>query len=358
MKRSRAALLAVAVALTAGAASIVVVDRSENEGDKSSMTDPAAPDRTSKDRPKLPRTNVQSETIGMFTARLPEALAAGLQRPAERAPAYEIRASKGTAVAIRLRDALGLAGEPVADAAGVIVADTGSDRVLRVVFAPGNPWMMYRGDPACLRTPDAGIAPDGRIFCMTEQGNSESDRLLKERTITEEQARSVARQFMSGLGLDVRNIIVSDHADAGWGIGGGAWGVAIETAVGGLPAIGLDTHLSIAEEARVTSGYGMVVEPKPLGDYPLVDVSEAHARLTQWLDESAPRSPIEFRRGEAPAEPPTTIVGARLALAFSEPPVPSGTRREVSYLVPTFVLDASDGRVFPIPAVTADHLAE
>lgn len=306
--------------------------------------------------PKLPRTNVQSETFGMFTARLPETVSADLHSPATRGPAFELKASEGTEIAIRLRDALGLRGQPEVDADGVIVADTNSDRVLRVVFAPGNPWMMYRGDPACLRTAEAGVGPDGRIFC--ELGTSGTNRVLAPRTVTSDEARALADDVMAELDIEARNVIVSDNGERGFDSGGGSWGVTVETAVAELPVIGLDTHLVIAEAGLVISGYGKIAKPELVGEYPLIDVGEAQERLLEWLRESAPRSPVESRRGEAPAPAPTTIVGVRLALALSEPSVPPGTRREVSYLAPTLVLDASDGMVFPVPAATAEHLAD
>lgn len=350
----RRAAGAAAAILIVGATSVAVVDRYQPRR-ADAPPDVPSTDTSSEVLPKLPRTNVQTETTGAFTARLPDIVNASLEPPATRAPAFELRASKGTDVAIRLRDALGLAGDPELDADGVIVADTASDRVLRVVFAPGNPWSLYRGDPACLRSGDAGVAPDGRIFC--ELGSSGTPSMLAPRTVSSEGTRALAQSVVADLGLEARNIIVSDQGDAGWGVGGGGWGVAVETAVAGFPAIGLDIQLFVAEGGRVMSGYGMVAEPEPLGEYPLIDVTEAHARLLQWLRDAGARSPIESRRGEGPAEAPTTVVGVRLALAFSEPPVKAGTRREVSYLVPTLVLDASDGAVFPIPAVTAEHLA-
>ena len=350
--------LAVAAILIVGAASIVVVDRYQSDrGDALSPDGPSA-DATSETLPKLPRTNVQTETIGAFTYELPQALSADLGPPASRAPAFELRSSEGTEIAVRLRDAFGLTGELEVDANGVIVADRFSDRVLRVVFAPGNPWSMYRGDPACLLTAEAGVAPDGRIFCTTDSGQSEGARFLAPRTVTEEQAGSIARDVMSRLGLEVRNIIVSDHGDAGWGMGGGAWGIVVETAVAGLPVIGLDFRLSVAEAGRVVWGFGMVPEPAMVGEYPLIDVATAHGRLIESFRDAEAGSQVGSRLGGGHDPTPATIVGVRLALALSEPPVKAGAQREVSYLVPTLVLDASDGAVFPVPAVTAEYLAD
>lgn len=334
----------------------MVVDRSETPRRDAETSDTDAGVKESDALPKLPRTNVQSETFGAFTARLPETISADLEPPATHAPAFQLRARKGTEGAVRLRDALGLTGRPEVDADGVIVADTKSDRVLRVVFAPGNPWMMYRGDPACLRTTEAGVGPSGQIFC--ELGTSGTHRVLAPRTVTSDEARATARDVMADLGIEARNIIVTDNGETGFDGGGGTWGVTVETAVAGFSVIGLDTQLVIAEAGDVISGYGKLAQPESVGEYPLTDVAGAHARLLQWLNESGPRSPVESRRGEAPAPAPTTIVGVRLALALSEPPVPAGTRRRVSYLVPTLVLDASDGAHFPVPAVTAEHLAD
>ena len=350
--------LAVAVVLLLAVAVIVAVDRAQPRGGEAPSRERPPGAGGAEARPKLPRTNVQTETINAFTASLPETIAAGVVSTEKQAPAFELRASRGTAIAIRLRDALGLVGTPEVDPDGVIVADTASDRVLRVVFAPGSPWMMYRGDPACLRTAEAGVSPDGRIFCATELGRSGSDRLLAARTVTAEEARSIAEEAMSRLGLEARNLIVSDSGDPGPGLGGATWGVTVETAVGGFSVIGLDTRLSVAENGRVVSGFGMVAQPELVGTYPLIDAPAAQARLLESLRESGHRSPVESRRGVGPAPEPTTIVGARLALALGEPPVKPGMRREFSYLVPTLVLDASDGAVFPVPAVTAEHLAD
>lgn len=358
MKLGATGALAAAAILIVGAASIVVVDRYQSgRGDAAAPDGPSA-DASSEPLPKLPRTNVQTETIGAFTSKLPQAVSADLGPPASRAPAFELRTSKGTEIAVRLRDAFGLTGEPEVAANGVIVADKASDRVLRVVFAPGNPWMMYRGDPACLRTAEAGVGPDGQIFCETEMGWSGSGGPLVPLTVTADEARAVAQDAMTQLGLEARNVIVSGHANANFGEGGGSWGVVVETEIAGLPAIGLDTRLSVAEDGRVMSGFDTVAEPESLGEYPLIDVTAAHERLLESFRDAEAGSQVGSRLGGGHDPTPTTIVGVRLALALSEPPLQAGAQREVSYLVPTLVLDASDGSVFPVPAVTVEHLAD
>ncbi|MBW3537356.1 MAG: hypothetical protein KY395_06265, partial [Actinobacteria bacterium] len=284
-----------------------------------------------------------------------------------------------------------------------LVTDSGSDRVLRVGKAPGHPWTLTRGDAECLDRPDAVVSSDGTVSCPASgvgtsgsaQGGTSSGSTGSESqgSATEEArcppvacppgqvcaqvcpdptpvtrpfpfesdepsfelpdpqaAESRTREVLNAMGLEVARTTLAAAAD------GSAWEVLAEVSVGGLAAVGMETHLSIGEDAEVVAGTGMVPDVELLGRYPLVGAREALSRLQ-------PTATVPPPGGAEPAVAPdprdgtaveTVVTGIRLVLLLQ---VGNVQQLAGDYLVPAFLIDASDGAVFTVPAVTDEHLA-
>ena len=405
------AITATLVILLVGALAMMAVARS-------------AP-RTGGDLPLLPApagaaSAGDAEALTIAAAPPPTTLAPGVRAPATDAPAYRLNPGASDNIATALSVALGITAgsESRSDERRVLVVDKDSDRVLHISQEPGSPWSLSRGDPDCFDRPDSSVSSDGSISCApSASGGSEpgqvdgsepsqgvgssgssgssarqSDEAVRcqpvdcpdgqacaqvcaEPTPAEdippaepvelpspEAAETRTREVLRALGLQVVRTTLSAAPD------GTSWQVLAEVSVGGITAVGMDTHLSIGEGGDVVAGSGMLPDVELLGRYPLVDAQAALSRLqatqsptsgvpgvTGGLepDVGAPEPAIAPEFPEASG--PTTATGIRLVLLLQ---LGNLEDRSGSYLVPAYLIDASDGSVFTVAAATDEYLAE
>ena len=382
------ALMASVVILVAGALAMFAVGRAG----------PAAGDL-----PLLPPLDADSragaESVTIAATPPPSSLGPGVVAPADQAPAYRLQAdSSPGAAAATLTAALGLTAGPQsrADEGAVLVVDANSDRLLRVENSPGYPWSLLRGDPDCFGSPDSSVSSDGTISCPDsadsepgQVGGSEPSQeqvrcppvecpegqacaqvcpdpqlfppvddqppvQLPSPQVAEERAREVIR----AIGLDVARSTLAVAPD------GSSWQVLAELSVGGITAVGMDTQLSIGEDARVIAGSGMIPDARLLGVYPLITADEALVRVQQIHSPNdqpqfdgrepavgAPEPMIDY--SSVPPQDETAVTGMRLVLLLQ---ASGGGPRSGAYLVPAFLLDTSDGSVFTVPAAMDEHL--
>lgn len=357
-----------------------------------------------RDLPMLPPYGGSAEELALLTANAPASLDPGVMAPAGEGPAYLLRGGDSSEVVAALSVALGFTAgsESRSNAQGFVVVDKGSDRILQVARAPGHPWNLTRGDPDCVGRPDATVSSDGTVSCPDSGvGSDEAGQVggspgsagsfdpagpsgeSTEATRCEpvdcpegqacaqvcaeptpiapvpepvsapielpppDRAEQRSREVLNAMGLEVARTTLTGAAD------GSGWQVLAEVAVGGLTAVGLDTHLVIGEDVEVVSGRGMLPDVELLGRYPLIDAEQALARLQANLGPRAggPEPAVAV----APGTQPSSVVAMRLVLLLQ-----SGLAgdRTGDYLVPAFLVDASDGAVFTVPAASDEYLAE
>ena len=386
------AITAALVILLAGALAMIAVARS-------------AP-RSGGDLPLLPSPDGSAsagdvEALTIAAAPAPTSLAPGVRAPATEAPAYRLNPGASDNISTALAVALGITAgsESRSDERRVLVVDKDSDRVLYIGQEPGSPWSLSRGDPDCFDRPDSSVSSDGSVSCApTSSGGSEpgqvdgsepsqgsgssgstgSEEQLRCQPVecpegqacaqvcpdptsieatpaqpvdlpSPEEAETRSREVLRALGLQVVRTTLSAAPD------GSAWQVLAEVAVGGITAVGMDTHLSIGEGGEVVGGSGMLPDVELLGRYPLVDAQAALDRLqaTQSPALGAPEPAIapDFPQSSGP----TTATGIRLVLLLQ---LGNLEDRSGSYLVPAYLIDASDGSVFTVAAATDEYLAE
>ena len=375
------------------------------------------------DLPLLPpldgNSRAGAESLTIAASPPPSSLGPGVTGPADEAPAYRLRSGPSASAVEALATALGLSAEPGSQLDGpfAVVVDRESDRFLRVENSPGHPWQLMRGDPECLDGPDSSVSSDGSISCPVSSGVVEPDQVSGSDPSTgsgvggsgvagssspfepgdDEQVRcppvdcpegqacaqvcpepfpfdpphapsfelpppqaaeTRAREVLRALGLEIARSTLAVAPD------GGAWQVLAELAVGGIPAVGMDTQLSIGEDSQVIAGSGMLPDAELLGSYPLITADEALVRLQQIHSPNnqpqfdgrepamgAPEPAIDY--GSQPPLEDVVATGMRLVLLLQ---AAGGGARSGSYLVPAFLVDASDGSVFTVPAAMDEHL--
>ena len=401
------AITATLVILLVGALAMMAVARS-------------AP-RSGGDLPLLPAPGGSAagdaESLSIAAAPAPTTLAPGVRAPATEAPAYRLNPGASDNIATALSVALGITAgsESRSDERRVLVVDKDTDRVLHISQEPGSPWSLSRGDPDCFDRPDSSVSSDGSVSCAPSSsgssgpgqvGGSEPSQGSGSSGSSEgpsgdqvrcppvdcpegqacaqvcpdptpvgdpppaqpvdlpspEAAETRTREVLRALGLQVVRTTLAAAPD------GTAWQVLAEVSVGGITAVGMDTHLSIGEGGEVVAGSGMLPDVELLGRYPLVDADEALQRLQATQSPTSPGSMqggIEPDLGApepaigAPAFPeavgPTSATGIRLVLLLQ---LGNLEDRSGSYLVPAYLIDASDGSVFTVAAATDEYLAE
>lgn len=393
------ALMASFVILLAGALAMFAVGR----GGPASGDLPLLPPLDADSRPG-------AESLTIAATPPPSSLGPGVVAPADEAPAYRLNPARTADVVTSLTSVLGMNPRPGPrpDQDALLIVDAGSDRVLRVENSPGNPWSLMRGDPDCFGDPDSSVSSDGTISCpdSTSSEPATADPMSSESQgavsggQSEEQGRcppvecpegqacaqvcpdpqpgpqpldlgapvvqlpspqeaeARAREVLEGLGLEVARSTVAVAPD------GSAWQVLAELSVDGIPAVGMDTQLSIGEGAQVIAGSGMVPDARLLGAYPLITADEALVRVQQI---HSPNTQPQFGGREPAAGDPeptighsslppdgeTAVTGMRLVLLLQ---TSGGGPRSGAYLVPAFLLDASDGSVFTVPAALDENL--
>ena len=365
--------------------------------------------------PLLPPLDADSragaESLTIAASPPPSTLGSGVVAPADEAPAYRLRGGRAGDVVTPLTAALGItpSSESRLEEGAVLVVDAGSDRVLKVEDSPGHPWNLMRGDPDCFGHPDSSVSSDGTISCPDGEGSSEAGQVGgsepsqgsgvsgDESSARDEQVRcppvecpegqacaqvcpepsllappegpsfalpppqaaeTRAREVLQTLGLEVARSTLSVSPD------GAYWQVLAELSVGGIAAVGMDTQLSIGEDAQVIAGSGMIPDARLLGSYPLISADEALTRLQQIHSPNdqpqfdgrepavgVPEPMIDY--SSRPPEEETAVTGMRLVLLLQ---TSGGGPRSGAYLVPAFLLDASDGSVFTVPAAIDEHL--
>ena len=177
---------------------------------------------------------------------------------------------------------------------------------------------------------------------------------------TPEQAEARAREIIRSLGLEVARSTLSVAPD------GSAWQVLAELSVEGIPVVGMETQLSIGENSQVIAGSGMLPEVQLLGSYPLITADEALVRLQQIHSPNnqaqfdgrepaigAPELALDEQSPNLGSPSPTSVTGMRLVLLLQRA---RGGPQGGVYLVPAFLVDASDGSVFTVPAAMDEHL--
>ena len=360
----------------------------------------------SRDLPLLPPIAADmGNKLETFTSTEPPAsLGPGVVAPAGDAPAYRLNAATSPEIVTALTVALGLTAgsDSRSTDSAFLVADSGSDRVLRVQKAAGHRWTLMRGDAECVDRPDAVVSSDGRVSCpasgvgtsgSTQGGSSGSTGSARQGSPPEEarcppvdcppgqacaqvcpeqrpvtrpfpfesdgpsvelpdpqEAESRTREVLNAMGLEVARTTLAAAPD------GSAWQVLAEVSIGGIAAVGMETHLSIGEDAEVVAGTGMVPDVELLGRYPLVGAPEALSRLQRTVA-APPGGAPEPAAGRDLGNDPTAetvVTGIRLVLLLQ-----AGNVQQLAgdYLVPAFLVDASDGAVFTVPAATDEHLA-
>lgn len=402
------AITATLVILLAGALAMIAVARSApRSGDLPLLPTPAGAASAG-----------DAESLTIAAAPAPTSLAPGVRAPATEAPAYRLNPGTSDNISTALAVALGITAgsESRSDERRVLVVDRDSDRVLYIGQDPGSPWSLSRGDPDCFDRPDSSVSSDGSVSCApTASGTAEpaqvdgsepsqgsgssgspgappEDQVRCEPVDcpegqacaqvcpdpapvvtapaqpvdlpSPEAAETRTREVLRALGLQVVRTTLSVAPD------GTAWQVLAEVSVGGITAIGMDTHLSIGEGGEVVAGSGMLPDVELLGRYPLID---AQAALTRLQATQSPTLGVPGASGDAiepglgapepaigaPAFPesmgPTTATGIRLVLLLQLGDLEGRTG---SYLVPAYLIDASDGSVFTVPAATDEYLAE
>ncbi len=375
------------------------------------------------DLPLLPPLDADSragaESLTIAATPPPTSLGPGVVAPADEAPAYRLSGGRPADVVISLTAALGITPSPESrsEEGGLLVVDTGTDRVLRVENSPGNPWNLLRGDPDCFGHPDSSVSSDGTISCPDSTGGSSergqaggsepSQRSMSSESRgagsgvtgaqSDEQVRCPpvqcpegqacaqvcpepqrfsppveqaqlpspqaaeerAREVIRAIGLDVARSTLSVAPD------GNSWEVLAELSVGGIAAVGMDTQLSIGEGPQVIAGSGMIPDARLLGAYPLITADEALVRVQQMhspndqppFDGREPAvgapEPATEEYASFPPEEETAVTGMRLVLLLQ---ASGGGPSSGAYLVPAFLLDTSDGSVFTVPAAMDEHL--
>ena len=360
----------------------------------------------SRDLPLLPpiAEGAGGELATLTSNRPPASLGPGVVAPAGEAPAYRLNAATSPEIVTALTVALGLTAgsDSRSTDSAFLVADSGSDRVLRVRKEAGHPWTLMRGDPECVDRPDSVVSSDGTVSCpasgvgtsgSTQGGSSGSTGSASQGSSPEEarcppvdcppgqacaqvcpeptpvtrpfpfesdgpsvelpdprEAESRTREVLNAMGLEVARTTLAAAPD------GSAWQVLAEVSIGGIAAVGMETHLSIGEDAEVVAGTGMVPDVELLGRYPLVGAPEALSRLQRTVTAPA-GGPPEPAAGRDLGDDPTAetvVTGIRLVLLLQ-----AGNVQQLAgdYLVPAFLVDASDGAVFTVPAATDEHLA-
>jgi hypothetical protein len=374
------------------------------------------------DLPRLPpldgNSRAGAESLTIAAGPLPSSLASGVVAPADEAPAYRLTGGgRVDDVVAVLAKALGIESGPESrrDERGALIADAGSDRVLRVENSPGYPWSLMRGDIDCFDNPDSSVSSDGSIACPSATGSAEPGPMggaepsqgavsSESRGATSgagEEARcepvecpagqacaqvcpepeliapvaepepfvqlpnpqdteARARSIFQSLGLEIARSTVSVAPD------GRAWQVLAELSVEGIPVVGMDTQLSFGGGGEVVAGSGMLPGVDLLGAYPLITAGEALTRLQQIHSPNvqphfdgrepavgAPEPAVAPDFASVPPADPTEVTGLRLVLLLQ---ASGGGPRGGSYLVPAFLVDTSDGSVFTVPAATDEHL--
>ncbi|HUR50114.1 MAG TPA: hypothetical protein VMY88_11390 [Acidimicrobiales bacterium] len=372
------------------------------------------------DLPLLPpldgNSRAGAESLTIAATPPPSSLGAGVVSPADSAPAYRLHGNRPVEqVVASLTMALGLTAGPKSrtDEQGLLIVDGGSDRVLRLENSPGYPWTLMRGNPDCFDDPDSSVSSDGSISCPSSSGAVQPDRVQGSEPSegsgssgsssagSDEQVRcepvdcpegqacaqvcpepellapvpasqptvqlppapdaeARAGEVLRALGLEVARSTLSVAPD------GSSWQVLAEPAVRGIPVVGMDTQLSIGEEAQVVAGSGMIPDADLLGTYPLITAGEALVRLQQIHSANdqpqfdgrepalgAPEPAIAPYYPSMPPSDPSSVTGLRLVLLFQ---TTGGGPRSGAYLVPAFLVDASDGSVYTVPAAIDEHL--
>lgn len=366
----------------------------------------------SRDLPLLPPidgTGEEAELSSLASTEPPGSLAPGVVAPTGEAPAYRLNAATSREIVTALTVALGMTAgsDSRSNDRNFLVTDRGSDRVLLVEKAAGHPWTLNRGDPECIGRPDSVVSSDGTVSCpasgvgtsgsgqtsgSTGSGGSagsdsggtsgseearcppvecpegevcaqvcpepapvtrpfpfESDEPSFELP-DPQRAESRTREVLNAMGLEVARTTLSAAAD------GSSWQVLAEVSVGGIAAVGMETHLSIGEDTEIVAGTGMVPDVELLGRYPLIGAADALSRLQRTVvaQPGGPEPAVAPAPGEFEPMGRPTVTGIRLVLLLQ-----AGNVEQLAgdYLVPAFLVDASDGSIFTVPAVPDEHLA-
>lgn len=388
----RTGIAASVVILLAGALIMIAVSRGAPGGGDLPLLPPLGGD-----------SRVGVETLTIAATPPPSSLGPGVSTPADRAPAYRIAEGSAADVVTTLATALGFTAAPESrsDSRGFLIVDAGSDRLLRVENAPGYPWSVQRGDPDCIDQPDSSVSSDGTISCPSSDGSTGPGAVQgsepspgSEEPGSEEQVRcppvecpegqacaqvcpepelmvpqpepfaqlpnpqeteQLARRIIQSLGVEVARSTLSVAPD------GRSWQVLAELAVGGIPAVGMDTLLSISGEAEVVAGRGMIPTVDLLGEYPVITADEALIRLREV---HSPNDQPRFD-GREPAGRPEPAIDDDLLLPPTEETFVTAMRLVLLlqttpgggvFLVPAFQIDGSDGGTFTVPAARDEHL--
>lgn len=144
-------------------------------------------------------------------------------------------------------------------------------------------------------SPDVAVAPPPDQLCPTyvpgDDGVAAGDDLAvcdeplpvepyeppvrPENLPSEDEARAIALDLLAAAGADV------DDAEVTVDDGITEWFVSVEPRLDGLPAPGLTMYVGVGDEGVVSSASGLMADPEKLGDYPLLDTTEALERLNE-----------------------------------------------------------------------------
>jgi hypothetical protein len=284
---------------------------------------------------------------------IPAGLHPSVRAPAKKASAYRLTAPDSARVeAVIAQLGMTEASRSTSAAGGLVLSEAGSRRLLHIEAGPSGHWTLHRGDPACLNRDDSGMSPDGRISCSTSAASpvppAEGVLLPLEPlgpdagpTPSRGDADGAVRELLDAVGVEVLKTHSSSLRE------GEGWHVLAETSVAGRIAVGLDAWLLVGRGGLFLAGEGWLGVPKWLGEYPLVEPTEAMHRLRMSMEDARAKfDPVEERgRGGR-------VTSMRLVLLREGAHIdPDG-----SHLVPAFVLDTDARETFVVPAVVDARL--
>ena len=259
----------------------------------------------------------------------------GLPELGGEAPVYRLDAAPDRAAVQRLAESLGIDGEPTESGGSWHVED---GKLALDVYGPEGGWSIY---PTAWTDPAAGddtATSDGRepavlpapLDCPTidpvpadgggSSGNAgstgsagpdgsltaEIDILKCEEPVPPEpvrpanlpssdEARTIALDLLESTGADIEGaeVTIDDGVTE--------WFVSVEPRVGGLRAPGLAMYVGVGDEGRVVSASGYLATPEKLGDYPLLDTTEALKRLNDQRTYVGPAVDLPAAAAREPA---------------------------------------------------------
>ncbi len=308
------------------------------------------------------------------------------------APAYRMAGTTTVARVARLAVAFGLTGPVTTDPSGWTVAD--AEQTLHVQRAGGLPWTFGRvggGDVVAgcaVASPGVSVG-SGSASAGGAQPSAPPATCPPPTTVpglpSSADAARVAEAALTRAGFDVAGAVVRTSG------GSSAWEVTIEPAVAGVAVVASPWSVAVGANRVILSGSGYLADPRPAGEYALVDVPAGVLRLQQgapWIVYGGP-GPVPMRgvpdaanagasTGDAPAvapaEPPATvacppgapcptlpvppvvvrtITGVRLGLGWWTAADPTVTD---AWLLPVYVFALDDGGTIPVLAVADRYL--